>query len=370
MKCAAKITIGLVLPALTIGGIKGRAEGAVPTPTATPDVRGEPSPAADSSPPSVSPSPTAPPGGTFVDAAHDWTSSFMAGRVFSFDNWFGDPDTLESELDKPWLQARLGGELKEGPEFAFKNRFQAFAPLPLLENRLGVFIGSDSDDEYEDDQDYFDREDPDSDSNFTAGLRIRHAQTREWQFATNLGLQFTFPPVVYIKPRLQYTHVAGRWLFRPIQYVYYYTDDGPGETTKLEINRYLGSRFLARSYSQATYSNTSNGIDISQEFNLQYLSFDIRHGTNYAVSLEWESNFHTWPSFKDNQHQLTLRYYRSLWRPWFRIGIAPRLTWKREVPDDNENFREYWENATPSLILFIEVLFEEGITIQESGYGP
>ncbi|MFH1037650.1 MAG: hypothetical protein V1789_03140 [PVC group bacterium] len=364
--------IFLVLPALMIGGTTTRGGEAGPVPTVAPEApQGEPSLPASSPTPAVFPSPGAVvPGETLIDVTHGWMSSFMASQVFSFDNWFGDPDTLESEIDKPWLQVRLGGELKEGPEFEFKNRFWVFAPLPLLENRLGVFIGRDADDEYEDDQDYFDRENDDSDNNFTAGLRFSHARTKDWQFSTNLGLKFTIPPAVYIKPRLQYTHVTGRWLFRPIQYVYYYTDDGPGETTKLEINRYLGSRFLARSYTQSTYSNTSNGIDLSQEFNLQYLNFDIRHGTNYAVSLEWESNFHTWPSFKDNQHQLTLRYYRSIWRPWFRIGLGPRLTWKREVPGDDEHFQEYWKNATPSLILFIEILFEEGITVGESNYAP
>jgi len=296
---------------------------------------------------------------SFLDDAHQWSSSFLSDEIFLFDSWFGDADTLTEEIEKPWLRARIGGEWKEHGVVEFQNQFRAVIPLPLLERKLGVFLGSDSDDEYEDDQDFFDREDDDSERDITAGLRYRIRETRDFKFTTSLGMQFTYPPVFYVKPRLQYTHQAGRWLFKPVQYFYYYTDDGLGTRGKLEIDRYLGSRLLARSYSQATYSNTSEGLDLSQEFSLQYLNFDIRHGANYALALEWESTFHTWPSFKADRHLLTLRCYRSIWRPWLRVGLAPRLTWERLVPDDDDDFTEHWRKVSPSLIFFVEVLFEE-----------
>jgi len=127
---------------------------------------------------------------------------------------------------------------------------------------------------------------------------------------------------------------------------------------------------LLRSYSKATYSNDSEGVDLSQEFNLQYLNFDVRHGADYAASLEWESSAHTWPSFKCDEHKLTLRFYRSIWRSWFRVGLGPRLTWKREKPGDDEDFSEYWDNASPSLLLFVEILFEEGDSFSSDKYNP
>jgi len=296
---------------------------------------------------------------TFIDDAHKWTSSFMTNSVFNFDNWFGDIDTLEADIDKPWIRVRVGGDWDEVDGFKFKNRWRIDIPLPVLENKLGVFLGHDDQDNDRDDSDYFDQEDDNDATEISAGLRYTFRRTENFQFSTNFGIQLKLPPVLYVKPRLQFTYTSGKWLFRPIQYVYYYTDDGLGETTKMEINWYLGSRFLLRSSSEAEYSNTSQGMDLSQDFSLQYLNFDVRHGNNYAASLEWGSGAHTWPATKFARHRLTIRFYHTIFRPWLRIGIAPSLNWKRIKPDDDEDFPDYWKKAYPGCEVFVEILFEE-----------
>ncbi len=330
-----------------------------------------PSPVSIASPLS-SPAPDSTPAedAIFIDHAHGWTSSFLTDQVFRFDSWFGDLDTLESEIDKPWVRVRLGVDWQEQGKFEFKNEFRAVIPLPLLNKKLGTYIGSNSDNEYGDDQDYFDSEDPNTESKVSAGLKYLISETRDFRFNTDLGVRLTLPPVLYIKPRLQYTASSGSWLFRFIQYFFYYTDDGFGETSKVEINHFLGSRFLLRSYSRATYSNTSQGVDLDQEFDLQYLNFDVRHGVNYAASLEWETAAHTWPSFKADEHHLTLRLYRSVWRPWLRLGLAPRLTWARSTPDDDRDLPDDWKKASPSLLFIVEVLFEEGDPFSADKYNP
>ena len=361
MKTLLKVILlaGVLYPFFLPGEIRAKTN--EPSPSPFPSSSPLPSPAPDSSPGEDK---------IFIDHAHGWTSSFLTDEVFRFDTWFGDLDTLEAEIDKPWIRLRLGTEWKEQGEFEFENQFRAVIPLPLMKNRLGTYIGSDSDNEYGDDQDYFQREDPDTDSKITAGLQYRIAESRDFRFNTDLGMKFKIPPVFYIKPRLQYSVTSGPWLLRFIQYFFYYTDDGFGETSKVEINHFLGSRFLLRSYSRATYSDNSEGVDLSQEFDLQYLNFGVRHGTNYAAALEWESDAHTWPTFKADEHRLTLRFYRSVWRPWLRVGLAPRLTWEREDPPDDRSLPDDFKKASPSLIFFVEILFEEGDSFSSDKYNP
>ena len=315
------IQIALILLGMTIIPAPLRAEeDPVPSPTQTPEVI----PAPTSSPDSLtaaeeqllispSPSPSDPSSlapwvdDTFLDSAQRWSSSFMTNSIFNFDNWFGDVDTLEAEIEKPWIRVRVGVDWDEVDGFKFKNRWRIDVPLPVLENKLGVFIGRDAIDNDLDDQDFFDQDQDNDETGVSAGLRYTLRKTEHFQFSTNFGMKFKWPPVFYVKPRLQFTYTSGKWLFRPIQYVYYYTDDGPGETTKMEISWYLGSRFLLRSYSKGTYSNTSDGVGLSQEFNLQYLNFDVRHGNNYAASLEGVSDAHTWTATPFDKHQLTIR---------------------------------------------------------------
>lgn len=345
----------------------------VPSPTVFPDMH----PAPTASPESVttveehlliapSPSPSGSPSlapwvdDTFLDDAHQWTSSFMTDSIFNFDSWFGDIDTLEAGIEKPWIRIRVGADWDEVDGFKFKNRWRIDIPLPTLENKLGVFIGRDAVDNDQDGQDFFDQNEDDNEAKVSVGLRYTIRKTENFQFSTNFGMQFKFPPVFYVKPRMQFTFTSGKWLFRPIQYVYFYTDDGLGETTKMEINWYLGSRILLRSYSKGTYSNTSDGIDLSQEFHIQYLNFNVRRGNNYAVSLEWQSDAHTWTATQFNKHRLILRLYHSIFRSWLRIGIAPNLNWKRMKPDGDEDFPDYWKKAYPGCDFFVEILFEEG----------
>lgn len=362
------ILLGMVMTATSLPA----SENPVSAPTITPRI----TPVPTASPESVttfeehllvapSPSPSGSPSmapwvdANFLDDAHGWTSRFMTNSIFNFDNWFGDIDTLEAEIEKPWIRVRVGVNWDELDGFKFKNRWRIDIPLPVLENKLGVFIGRDDRDNDRDDQDYFDQEDDNDKSEISAGLRYTFRRTEHVQFSTNFGMRFKWPPVFYVKPRLQFTFTSGDWLFRPIQYVYFYTDDGLGETTKMEINWYLGSRFLLRSSSEAEYSNTSQGMDLSQNFNLQYLNFDVRHGNNYAASLEWGTSAHTWTATEFDRHRLTLRFYHTLFRPWLRIGLAPSLNWKRIKPDDDEDFSDYWKKAYLGCEIFIEVLFEE-----------
>jgi len=296
---------------------------------------------------------------TFFDDARRWTSSLMSDQIFQFDSWFGDADILEEEIESPWFRVRLGEEWEDYEGFKFRARFRAVVPLPGLENRLGAYLGSDADEEWEDNEEAFEREADDSGTNLTAGLRYTISRTDNFQFSSKLGMRFKYPPVFYIKPRLQYSLRSGPWFFRPIQYVYYYTDGDLGETTKLEVSHYLGRRFLLRSYSQGTYSNESRGVDLSQNFSLQYLNFDVRHGSNAAAALELESYFSTWTAFKANRYQINLRLYHTLWRPWLRISAGPQLIWKRMRPDDDEDFPDYWRKGIAGFYVYLEVLFEE-----------
>ena len=307
---------------------------------------------------------------TFLDNARRLTSSFISDQVFQFDSWFGDADILEAEIEKPWFRVRAGGEWEDYEGFKFRARFRAVVPLPGLENRLGAYLGSEADDQWEDDEETFEREDEDSGTNLTAGLRYTIRRTSNFQFSSNIGVRVKYPPVFYIQPRLQYSHRSGPWFFRPIQYFYYYTDGDLGETTKVEISRYLGRRFLLRSYSRGTYSNESRGVDLSQNFSLQYLNFDVRHGSNAAVELELESNFSTWPSFKADRYQINLRLYHTLWRPWLRISAGPQLIWKRVRPGDDEDFADYWRKGVAGLYFYLEVLFEEEDYHSPDRYNP
>lgn len=302
---------------------------------------------------------------TVIDVTQRKVSRLLAEKVFQFDSFFGD-NNLEDELQTPWLRVRGGVEWKEGWDFEFKQRFRIYLPLPILEKRLGAFLGSDEDGKGED-PDYFDNEGGDPGA---AGLRYFFRERENFAANINLGARFSLSnPAVYIKPMAKGKFTWGRLYFEPRQYVFWYSDDGLGEETDLEFDYSLSRHFLLRFEPDFVYSNTSQGVDFTQEISLRYIDYTYGGYPHFAVNLEWETEGHTHPSAKFTQHQLTLRFRHRIWRPWLHLEYGPRLTWKREVPGDDEDFPEYWKNHYPSFLIYLEVLFEDLLTESEPSAG-
>ncbi len=292
---------------------------------------------------------------TVVDTTQRRISRLLSAEVFRFDSFFGDRN-LDDEIQTPWLRVRGGVEWNEGWDFEFKQRFRVYLPLPILENRLGAFIGTDEDGR-EDDPDYFDDK---SDDSGAAGLRyfFRERQNFDANFNTGARLK-SGKPVIYLKPMVRGKFTWGKIYFEPRQYVFWYSDDGLGEETDLELNYAFNRHFLLRFEPDFVYSNTSQGVDFSQEISLRYVDYSYDNYPHFAVSLTWTSEGHTHPSAKYAQHQLTLRFRHRIWRPWLRLEYGPRLTWKREVPGDEDDFEEYWRRHSPSFLVYLEILFED-----------
>ncbi len=295
---------------------------------------------------------------TVVDQSRAAVSRLLVNAVDTFDNFFGD-ETLEEKAEQAWMKVKGSVEWKEGWDFVFRQRFHFNLPLPILERKLHTFLSSDADDDFTDDEEYFDS---DKDNHFTGGLRYFLKDSKHFSSNISAGAQLKGgKPVVYVKPRLQLDYAKPPYYFEIIQHVYWYSDDRwLGEDTSFYINRMFGKRWLVRSVSSAGYGDDTEGVDLSQEFDLRYLDFSLHHDSHFATSLEWITEAHTWPSFICNRHTLTLRLRHSIWRDWLRLEVAPRLTWQRQMEDDDdEAWGDTWKNASPSLILSLEILFEE-----------
>ncbi|MDP8215463.1 MAG: hypothetical protein RAO92_02390 [Candidatus Euphemobacter frigidus] len=298
-----------------------------------------------------------PPPTTVVGEVHQTISHLMAQEVYKFDSFFGS-NKLVDDLKVPWFRVRLGVEWKDGEKLKFKQRFHFYMPLPILEHRLGTFFGTDEDGKTED-PNYLDRHSGDP---AAAGLKYFIKDQEHLKANVNVAAKLNFKqPVIFIKPVAKYEMTFGKWYLEPRQYVFWYSDDGFGEETDFEADYSLGKHLLLRSETDTEYSETSNGVDFSQDFSIQYLDYSIHDYPHFAISLGWESSGHTWPSSKFFRHEATLRLRHRIWRPWLRLEYGPRLSWERITADEDEgeDFPDYWKNAIPSILLYVEILFED-----------
>ncbi len=279
----------------------------------------------------------------------------LTEQVHRFDLFFGDPGMVDRIRD-PWFRIRGGVEWKEGGAFEFSQRFRAFLPLPILERRLGIFLGTDED-EREDDPDYFDiaRENP-----VAAGLRYFFRRHEHFDSSVSLGIRLrSGKPVAYVRPMARGRFAWKRFYFEPRQYFFWFSDDGFGTETNLGFDYSLRRNLLLRFNPGLIYSETSSGVDFYQRTSLRYLDYVLGDYPHFAVNLELISQGRTRPSTKFDHHQLRLGFRHRIWRPWLRLEYGPRLTWERRIPDEDDDFFEHWKHHIPSFVVFLEVHFEE-----------
>lgn len=336
-----------------------------------------PSPTPSPSAPPITPTPT-PLDKTFIDRWYDSITHFMTEEVSGFDTYFAGDDLegkidnfdyffgneeWEEEIQLPWIKIKGSVEWKEGGKFVFKQQFRYGLPLPILERRLHLTFGSDADDDLTSDPAY---EDTKKDEHFSTGFRyffkdfLKHIKTSVNTGVSLKGniLKLQFDPVVYVKPRIKWSYSLPPCNYEVTEYLFWYSDDGFGESTRFDFNWLMAKRWLFKTGSEAEWSETSLGVDLGQSFALQYLDYSLRHSDHFATSLEWSSSAHTWTAFEADKHVLALRLRHSIWRSWLRIEVSPRLTWERVKKEEGGS---YWREASPSLILALEILFEEQV---------
>lgn len=334
-----------------------------------------PSPTPSPSPSSIEPSAT-PSNRIFIDEWYDGITHFMTKEVHGFDSYFA-PESLEKKIDNfdyffgdedweneirvPWFKIRGSVEWKEGGKFVFHQRFRYSIPLPILKKRLHMIFGSDADDDLESDPEY---EDTEEDENLSTGFKyffkniFKHIDTSINVGARMKGnvIKLQFDPVAYVKPRMKWSYSVGPCNYGVTEYLFWYSDDGFGESTRFDFDWLASNRWLFKSGTGAEWSETSLGVNLDQSFVVQYLDQSLHHSDNFAASLEWSTNAHTWTSFEADKHVLALRLRHSIWRSWLRVEVSPRLTWERV---NKEEGGSYWRNSSPSIVLALEILFED-----------
>lgn len=254
------------------------------------------------------------------------------------DSFFAD-DLIFDESQNSYLKLNLLQISEKGHKPRYEANLQGKLTLPNTQDRLKILFESDPE------------EDTDPDTTVTAavesqdqslGLRYIQYSSKWFRAHTDAGVRFRSGLDTFIRFRLRGLLTAGDWRFRAAETLFWQDSTGPGETSRLDIERRLGQDYLFRSTSQATWLDETHQFDIGQDF---FLIHDISkyRGIIYRAGLTAVSE----PETHTTAYILSVRLRQQIHRNWLFFEINPKVLYPEE-----DDF-----HARRSLTFKLEVFF-------------
>jgi hypothetical protein len=180
----------------------------------------------------------------------------------------------------------------------------------------------------------------------SVGLAARYetAVANVWHFSTDGGLKFPIPIKPFVRTRGSYSAPMGDWRLTATQSMYWFNTLGVGETSELDLERFISEPVLFRATSTATWLNDKQNFDLRQDLSI-YHTLNDRTALLYQASVIGVSN----PAFGVTDYVVLLLYRYRMHREWLFLELSPQLHFPQVM--------KYQPN--PALSMRLEALFDE-----------
>ena len=269
------------------------------------------------------------PDGKWVDKAHEEISKRIIQTSKRIDGFFGDERVEEEEADSQ-IKITTSVTISEGENLELTFPLSVKLALPHLKNRWHLMIDTllkeDDDEELEDQN-----EDEDETNDVTVSVRYKiREQTRRWISMSN-GIKIHSDNIIepFSKLRGRRIFDFDPWALRLTQYVFWFEDDGFGESSRFDIERRIQQKMLFRMTSKATWTEYSHGLEFSQ-----IISLRKQLSNNRAIGLTLSGEGYTSPSTVMDKYAAKLTFRRRLYKNWLFLEVDPGVQFLRE--DDFE----------------------------------
>jgi hypothetical protein len=291
---------------------------------------------------------------SWIDWLQRKVSRTVCGSAMWFDGLFGESGLYE-EIDATYGRIFLGLWWDERDGFDAKFRFRMRLALPQLENRVNLVIGRESVEDFITDQhdageglagSFADAEQEE----WLLGIGFVPARGRRNRFTFDAGVRMTIPvdPYLRVHYRLNLFTDPERIQVRLRETVFWRKSEGFGFTSRADIDRSLGQKFLIRATVSGTVGEVKLGIDWYSSLTLyQYL------GAGSAIAYLVEAYGETEREVPLENYGVLLTYRRSFLRPWLFIELSSGLYWPRR-------FFSEQRKINPGLGLGFELYYGSG----------
>ena len=268
-------------------------------------------------------------GSNLVVSAADWIDSF-----------FDDP-RYEAEQNRSRAKVKLVFGYTKFDDFEFSPGIDLRLNLPVLENRVNLFLKANDDEDFDADSNPVADSENNKDEDVTAGIKYFLVMGERYNISTDVGVSSSY---VYggLRFRHQHPFFSNYWEGRFTNRLRYYSDDGWENKASYDIERHLGDRYFFRNTFTGILSEETDGFPFSAVSRL-YQVFSIERVLLYDAGIYFETE----PEFEVTDVQLKLRYRQRFYRDWLVLELAPQITF----PSDHDH------EMNPGIIIKFEVDF-------------
>lgn len=212
-------------------------------------------------------------------------------------------------------------------------RFRVNLPLPRMDERFAAFIGRVNPDEYVTERaepsGAFPRQyGPVEDDQTLFGISYREPQHQGWRFDGGAGVRVRMPLDPYLKAGYAYERGTPQTLlFSARETVFWQNSERLGLTSRVDLARFFGERWLVRSTVSGTVSQEAEGLrGYATLMALRPLPF------RRAVALEIGLYGETDAPVPLREYALKAAYRQSIVRDWLVLELRTSIGYPKDFP--------------------------------------
>lgn len=260
-----------------------------------------------------------------LDEAHEAVSRRVEAISLWLDRFFAG-DRIYQEATGTYARIGTYVRLGESGDSTVGGDLRAKLDLPNTEQRLQLLLEGEPDDEPTRFHDA--RDNPlriAQDTTYSAAVRSNLRRTEAWSISTDAGVKFRTPLDPFARLRVRRSFLAGEWVLRATQTLFWFDSDGTGAGTLLEVERPLTKPLFFRSGSQAVWYKRKDAFDVRQSLQWFHV-LSRRRGLIYEASVFGSTE----PHMRADTYLLNLRYRQLVYRDWLFVEVTPQIVYERE----------------------------------------
>lgn len=163
---------------------------------------------------------------------------------------------------------------------------------------------------------------------YSAALRYekQREEERPKHLSADAGLKVEgFAPRPFARMRGSYSVPLEQWRLKAAQSVFWFNTTGTGETTQLDVERFISAPTLFRASSSATWLVRTHNFDLRQDFTF-YQTVSERNALLYQAAIVGVTR----PAAQVSDSVLLLQYRHQFRRKWIFFELSPQLHFPKD----------------------------------------
>ncbi len=280
-----------------------------------------------------------------INKRNEW-SGMIGDTGGQLDSFFAGQE-VESVNNGSFLRLGFENKFSKQGEISFDPVFRFKLDLPTLKKRLKLVVESNVPEQKtlsETNLEHSLANEERASSTTTGALQLIFDSAQKWKASTSIGVRLKNPPNPFWRTRFKRRWQIGHdWNFSALQSMYYFHNDGWGETTQLIFEKPIHTYFFT-SKSEARWQHDERIMELSQVYSIKKKLSKIR-AIKYNLGLLAENQ----PNVNVTDYYVNAIYRRLIYEDWLFYEVTPELLFPR-----SDNFK-----PNPSVLFRLEVVFSD-----------